>query len=165
MLLLPNPEITRIIAFLLTERVRSGIFFARIPPPTRLVSTPEGEKLDSRAPSMRSLHEFRRLKKRWEVLKNLKIENVHRMICVSSSSKQLQKLQQIIFKWPPLSIDRCCKKTVSIDTIHLDTPKRKSSINTIEDGLRPFWGHRGRVIAHTSKIQHESSTVNEEAHT
>jgi hypothetical protein len=64
MLLLPNPEITKIIAFLLTERVRSGIFFARIPPPTRLVSTPEGEKLDSRAPSMRSLHEFRRLKKR-----------------------------------------------------------------------------------------------------
>jgi len=33
--------------------------------------------------------------------------------------------QQIIFKWPPLSIDRCCNKAVSIDTIHLDTPKRK----------------------------------------
>jgi hypothetical protein len=92
---------------------------------------------------------------------------------------------------------------VSIDTIQLDTPKRKilslihgspdttsilppvsqldglnraektayssfqneSSINTIEDGLRLFCTHRGRVIAHTSKTQHESSTVNEEAHT
>jgi len=63
MLLLLNPKITKIVAFLVAERVRSGIFVCAIPPPTRSISTPEGEKLDSRAPSISSLHEFRRLKK------------------------------------------------------------------------------------------------------
>jgi len=196
MLLLLNPKITKIIAFLLTERVRSGIFVCAIPPPTRLTSTPEGEKLDSPAPSLHSLHEFRRLKNDEKCFKNWKLRLLKKKLCVSFFSPRMQELPINHFQKATSSyrsflqkegVDRhdtarySDKKVSESDSLpplvsELDglncaektaycSFQSESSINTIEVGLRLFWRHRGRVIAHTSKTQHESSTVNEEAHT